>query len=107
MIILREQVSLEIIRGGIIPVLYSGIMGTGVAFTLLAVSQKHIDPVTVSVIASMESVFALIAGWIVLGEVLSPREMLGAGILLASTIGVQVYGEYRLNKMVEIREEGL
>lgn len=70
------------------PIMYSGIMSSGVGYTLQIVGQKHVKPVLASLILSMEAVFAAISGWLILGETLTSRELLGcvfvfAGILIA------------------------
>lgn len=70
------------------PVLYAGVMSCGVAYTLQVVAQKNIAPVVASLLMSLESVFSVLAGWLLLGQRLSVRELTGcamvfAGILLA------------------------
>lgn len=71
-----------------LPVLYAGVMSCGVAYTLQVVAQKDVAPTVASLLMSLESVFSVLAGWVLLGQSLSMREMLGCtlvfvGILLA------------------------
>lgn len=80
------------------PVLFSGIFGSGFAFTLMALSQRNLDNVSTSIIMTLESVFSLLAGWIILGQRLSPREILGSTILFTSVMAMQVYGAKKLRK---------
>ena len=61
-------------------------MSCGVAYTLQVVGQKYTDPAIASMILCLESVFALIAGMIILGEMMSIREILGCAIMFAAIV---------------------
>ena len=70
------------------PICYAGFLSCGVAYTLQIVAQKDTNPTVASIAMSTESVFAVLSGWLILGDKLSPREGFGcllmfAGILLA------------------------
>jgi drug/metabolite transporter (DMT)-like permease len=83
-----ETVSLQNIIDCILPLLYMGVLSSGVAYTLQILGQKHTPPAVASLIMSLESVFAALAGWAVLGEILTMKERFGcvmvfAGIILA------------------------
>ena len=70
------------------PILYAGVMSSGVAYTLQIVSQKNLEPSLASILMSLESVFSALCGFVILHQVLLPRELLGcclvfAGVLLA------------------------
>ncbi|MDO5028046.1 MAG: DMT family transporter [Bacillota bacterium] len=80
------------------PVLFSGIFGSCVAFTLMALSQRNLDNVSTSIIMSLESVFSLLSGWIILGQKLSGREILGSAILFTAVMAMQVYGGLKARK---------
>ena len=67
-------------------ILYASIMSCGVAYTLQVVGQKYTDPAIASMILCLESVFALIAGMIILGEMMSIREILGCAIMFAAIV---------------------
>lgn len=76
-----------------IAVLYAGIGSVGVAYTLQAVGQQWVPPTRASLIMSLESVFSVIGGALLLGETMTVRGYLGcalifAGIVLAQTPGV-------------------
>lgn len=60
-----------------IAILYAGVMSCGVAYTLQIVGQKGVNPTIASLILSMESVFAVVAGFIILGEALTKKEICG------------------------------
>lgn len=96
--ILLEDFSWANVRLVLKPVLFSGIFGSGFAFTIMALSQKNLDNVSTSIIMSLESVFSLLAGWIILGQKLSPREILGSTILFTSVMAMQVYGAKKSRK---------
>ncbi len=69
-----------------VPLLYSGVLSCGVAYTLQVVAQKNADPTAASLILSLESVFAALAGAALLGERMAGREILGCLIIFAAVI---------------------
>jgi drug/metabolite transporter (DMT)-like permease len=71
-------------------ILYGGALSVGVAYTIQVVAQKDAAPAHAAVIFSMEGVFAALAGWLVLGETLATRAMLGCALMLAGLIVCQV-----------------
>lgn len=73
-----------------IPLLYAGIMSCGVAYTLQIVGQEGLNPTVASLLMSMESVFSVIAGWIILGETMGPRELLGCALLFIAIVLAQL-----------------
>ena len=85
-----ETPSLADLRLCLWPVLYVGIFSSGVAYTLQIVAQKGSNPAVVSLLMSLESVFAAIAGAIILQDRLSGREYLGCGLMLAAVILTQL-----------------
>ena len=70
--------------------LYAGLLSSGVAYTLQIVAQKHTHPVTASVLMSFESVFAVLAGVLILGDRMTPWEMFGCVIMFAAVILAQL-----------------
>lgn len=73
-----------------IPLLYSGIMSCGVAYTFQIVGQKYTDPTSASIIMSLESVFAAISGWILLGEAMNFSQILGCALMFLAIVLVQL-----------------
>jgi len=69
-----------------VPILYGGVFSVGIAYTLQVVAQKQAHPAHAAIILSLESVFAAIGGWLILGEFLSLRAMLGCALMLAGMI---------------------
>ena len=72
------------------PVLYAGVMSCGVGYTLQVVAQKNTDPVLASLILSLESAFSLLAGWVILGQKLSPKELSGCVLVFGAIILAQI-----------------
>lgn len=73
-----------------LPILYAGVMSCGVAYTLQIVAQKNTEPTVASLILSLESVFALIAGMILLSERITIKEGIGCVIMFAAIILAQL-----------------
>ncbi len=88
--ILTETPSLAGIMACIGPILYVGIFSSGVAYTLQILAQKDSNPTVVSLLMSLESVFATLAGAIILHDRMSGREYLGCAIMLAAVVLAQL-----------------
>ena len=71
-------------------ILYSGILASGVAYTLQVIGQKDCEPIVATLLMSLEGVFAAIFGWIILGQSLNPIQILGIVISFISIIFVQI-----------------
>ena len=78
------------IAAATVPILYCGVVSGGIGYTLQIVAQKFTDPTIASLLMSLESVFAVIAGALLLGEQMSSRELLGCVVMFAATILVQI-----------------
>ena len=70
--------------------LYTGIMSSGIAYTLQIIGQKNFNPTIASIIMSMESTFAVIGGWLFLGERLTVRQFIGCCLMFAAIILAQI-----------------
>lgn len=71
-------------------ILYAGVLSSGAGYTLQIIGQKHTDPVVASLIMSLESVFAALGGWMILGQTLSGRELLGCAVVFVGIMLVQL-----------------
>lgn len=75
---------------GILPawktILYAGLASGAVGFTLQMIGQRELEPAGASLLMSLESVFAVLFGWILLGERMTPREILGCALVLSAVI---------------------
>ena len=68
------------------PIVYAGILSSAAAYTFQIIAQRDTDPAVASVLMSTESVFACLSGWIVLGERLSGRELLGCVLMFCAVL---------------------
>lgn len=73
-----------------LPICYAGIMSSGVGYTLQIVAQRYTDPTVASLLMSLESVFAVLAGIIILGEFPSGREWLGCAMMFVAIVVSQL-----------------
>ena len=85
-----ETPGVEKIISAIIPILYCGIVSGGIGYTLQIVAQKYTDPTVASLLMSLESVFAAIAGALILGERMSARELIGCAVMFIAIVLVQL-----------------
>ena len=84
--IFTEIPTWENIWNAILPLLYAGVMSSGIAYTFQIIGQKHLSATIATLIMSLESVFAALAGWIILKEVLSTKELIGCGLVFVAVI---------------------
>lgn len=91
---LTEELSAGALRAAAVPVLYGGLLSVGVAYTLQIVGQRTSPPGHAAIILSLETVFAVLGGWIVLSETIPPRGLAGCGLMLAG-IFLSQYGVIR------------
>ena len=73
-----------------LPLLYAGAISCGVGYTLQIMGQKHLQATVASLIMSFESVIATLAGWLLLKEVLSTKELIGCGLVFIAVILTQL-----------------
>lgn len=73
-----------------LPICYAGILSCGVAYTLQILAQRETNPTLASITMSLESVFAVLSGWIILDQSLSTREFLGCALMFAGVILAQL-----------------
>lgn len=85
-----EHPQLSSILAAWMPILYAGVMSCGVAYTLQIVGQKGMNPTVASLILSLESCISVLAGWVILGQSLSTREILGCLIMFGAIILAQL-----------------
>ena len=72
-----------------LPIVYAGVISSGIGYTLQILGQKYTEPALASIIMSLESVFAAVFGWILLGEVLNTNELIGCALVFVSVITAQ------------------
>jgi drug/metabolite transporter (DMT)-like permease len=84
-----EPFQLSALARAWLPILYGGFFSVGIAYTLQVVAQRKAHPSHAAILLSLEGVFALLGGRLVLGEILTPRGALGCGLMLAAMISSQ------------------
>jgi drug/metabolite transporter (DMT)-like permease len=90
-----ETTSLGEIAAAGWPIVYAGVLSVGIAYTLQVVGQRHVEPSRAGVVLSLEGVFAALGGWVVLGERLSTRSLVGCGLMLAAMVLAQARSRTR------------
>ncbi len=85
-----EEVHISDIVNCWLPLAYAGILSMGLAYSLQIFGQQKLEPTQASILMSLESVFALIFGWLLLHERLSPAELLGCGAMFCAVILSQI-----------------
>lgn len=89
-IVFADKPSLGDIVSCAVPILYAGVMSSGVAYTLQIVAQKDTEPSVASIIMSMESLFALLAGMVFSGTIPQIRELAGCAFMMAAILLVEI-----------------
>lgn len=90
MMLFTEEPSVGNVMAAKIPILYAGVLSSGVAYTLQVVAQKNVNPTVASLIMCLESVVAVLAGWLILHEALSTRELAGCLLMFVAIVLAQI-----------------
>ena len=85
-----DTISLQVLLNCIWPLLYVGVFSCGVGYTLQILAQKDSNPTVVTILLSLESVFAVIAGAVVLHQQMTAREYLGCVLMFAAVVLAQI-----------------
>ena len=88
--LLFENPSIAMILSAAGPILYTGIMSTGVGYTLQIVGQKGLNPTVAALILSLESVFSALSGYLFLHQVLTTRELIGCALMFIAIVLAQL-----------------
>lgn len=72
------------------PILYAGVLSSGVAYTLQIVGQKNMNPTVASLILCLESVISALAGWLILRQELNARELSGCALMFLAIVLAQL-----------------
>ena len=87
-----ERPSLAQLCAAWLPVLYAGVLSSGVGYTLQIIGQRDMNPTVASLILSLESVVSVLAGLVLLGQRLSAREWAGCLLMFCAIILAQLPG---------------
>ena len=88
--LVSEKIEINLIIKAIIPLLYAGVFSCGIAYTLQIVAQKYIHPAVATLVLSLESVFSVLAAWVILHDTLSLKELLGCFIVFIFVVYAQL-----------------
>lgn len=88
------------------PLLYAGVFSCGLGYTLQIVGQKDFNPTIASLLMSFESVFSVLAGWVILGQALSKREIFGCILIFAGVILAQIPMKNQKTEQISRQENG-
>ena len=88
--LVSERVSGSQVAAAALPIVYGGVMSVGVGFTLQVAGQRGAPPAHAALLLSLEAVFAAVAGWLLLGEGLTPRGTVGCALILAGVLVSQL-----------------
>lgn len=88
--LLTETPTIVALRGCLGSLLYAAVCSGAIAYTLQMIGQKYTEPTLASLVLCLESVFAALGGWILLGEGLSARELFGCILMLSATVIAQL-----------------
>lgn len=99
--LLTETTTAVALRAALVPILYAGFMSVGAGYTLQVIAQGHARPTDAAIILSLEAVFAVIGGWLLLGEELPARALFGCALMLAGILISQMVGRAK-DPVVEV-----
>ena len=86
-----ETIVLQNVLLAYLPILYAGLFSVGIAFTIQVVAQREAHPANAAIIMSLEAVFAVIGGWMILNESIPIRGLIGCLLMLVGMILSQLY----------------
>ncbi|MBK9099804.1 MAG: DMT family transporter [bacterium] len=89
--VFTESIQIQNILQALLPILYAGLFSVGIAFTIQVVAQREAHPANAAIIMSLEAVFAVIGGWLILNESIPLRGLLGCILMLLGMILSQLY----------------
>ena len=98
--IITEVSTIQSIYNASVPILYAGVVSVGIAYTLQVVAQQDAHPSNAAIIMSLESVFAVLGGWLLLNEYIPLRGLIGCGLMLLGMFLSQL----RLNNKINVNQ---
>jgi drug/metabolite transporter (DMT)-like permease len=84
-----ETTTLSQLSAGFLPILYAGLLSTGVGYTLQVIAQQDAHPAAAAIILSLEALFAVIGGYLFLNELLSARDLVGCALMMSGMLLAQ------------------
>jgi len=96
-----EPISLAGIRAAVPALVVAGFLSVGVAYTLQVIAQRHVDPSRVGILVSLEAVFAVFGGWLLLRETVSAIMLVGAALMLLGMILSQLPARRKADRKLQ------
>lgn len=90
MMLITEIPTWDSIMEAWMPILYAGLFSSAIGYTLQIVAQKNVPPTLASLLMSLESVFSVLAGWVILGQAMTGRELIGCVLVFAAVLLAQI-----------------
>ncbi len=87
-------------------IVYAGVLSAGIGYTLQIIAQKDTAPAVASLLMSLESVFAVLAGWVLLGQTLTLREIAGCALMFVAIVLAQLPGRSNGNVKTSLQTDG-
>ena len=88
-----EEPDFAVIKTAWMPILYAGVLSCGVGTTLQVIGQKNLNPAVASLIMGLESVIAVLAGWLLLDQTLTTREFFGCALMFVAILIIECVPE--------------
>jgi len=104
---LFEKPTVQAISSAWITLVYAGLFSGCVAYSLQMFGQRRLEPTTASLLLSLESVFSVLAGWLILGQTLTARELFGCGLVFAAVVASQLPWKKFFSRKQPVQEESL
>ena len=100
-----EQPKIGAISDAWLPIVYAGLFSGCGAYTLQMLGQRRVEPTTASLLLSPENVFSALAGWVILGQTLTTRELAGCALVFLAIITSQLPWRKWFGKRVPAQEQ--
>ena len=91
--LLTEEPNMQGILNAWLPIVYGGVFSSGIGYTLQVLGQKYTKPTVASLLMSLESVFAVLAGIVLLGQIPTLRETIGCLLMFGAIVLAQLPGK--------------
>lgn len=103
--LLTEQPTWANISSAWLPLVYSGVLSCCCAYTLQMLAQRNMEPTAVSLLLCPEAMFAALSGWLILGQTLTQRELLGCGLVFSAVVLSQILPRFSFARQQSIQEQ--
>lgn len=102
--VLLEKPTMAQLIDALLPILYAGVLSSGVGYTLQILGQKYVEPTRASLLMCLESVFSVLGGWLILHQKMTLREGIGCVIMFAAILVCQIFGSSSADRSQSIEK---